>query len=146
MARPRRSRLRPFLPSLSVAPEGGEATVFGKTVSDLQSNVAVGDSEITGTLHYVTGYTQFSSEPTEQEGNYLALKFEADEGATTTVEIVGGTKGAVTLDEDMNWVGLIKSNSTQSIKVVTTKDGQSTTKEYGLTGLTLEPESDGDDV
>ena len=72
------------------------------------------------------------------------MKFEADEGATTTVEIVGGTKGPVTLDEDMNWVGLIKSNSTQSIKVVTTKDDQSTTKEYGLTGLTLEPDSVGD--
>ena len=97
-------------------------------------------------MHYVTGYTQFSSEPTEQEGNYLALKFEADEEATTTVEIVGGTKGPVALDEDMNWVGLIKSNSTQSIKVVTTKGDQSTTKKYGLTGLTLEPESDGDDA
>ena len=92
----------------------------------------------------MTGFTNFSSTPDEQSGNYLALKFEHTEGATTTVEIVGGTKGPVTLDEDMNWVGLIKSNSTQSIKVVTTKGDQSTTKEYGLTGLTLEPDSDGE--
>lgn len=128
--------------SLSVEPEDGEATVFGKTVSDLQSNIAIGDSEITGTLHYVTGYTEFSSNSEEQEGNYLALKFEATDGATTTVEIVGGTKGPVTLDSDMNWVGLIKSNSTQSIKVVSMKDGESVEKTYSLTGLTLEPKSE----
>lgn len=111
-------------------------------MSDLQSNVAVSDSGITGTLHYVTGFTNFSSEPTEQEGNYLALKFEAAEGATTTVEIVGGTKGPVTLDEDMNWVGLIKNKNTQSIKVKTTMGGESVEKTYSLTGLTLEPKSE----
>lgn len=108
----------------------------------MQSNVVVGDSEITGTLHYVTGFTNFSSEPTEQEGNYLALKFDYPEGATTTVEIVGGTKGPVTLDEDKNWVGLIKSNGTQSIKVVTIKSDESVEKTYTLTGLTLEPKSE----
>lgn len=108
----------------------------------MQSNVVVGDSEITGTLHYVTGFTDFSSTTTEQEGNYLALKFDYLAGATTTVEIVGGTKGPVTLDEDKNWVGLIKSNSTQSIKVVTTKSDASVEKTYTLTGLTLEPKSE----
>ena len=90
----------------------------------------------------MTGFTDFSSESTEQEGNYLALKFDYPEGATTTVEIVGGTKGPVALDEDKNWVGLIKSNSTQSIKVVTIKSDESVEKTYNLTGLTLEPKSD----
>ena len=108
----------------------------------MQSNVVVGNSEITGTLHYVTGFTNFSSTTTEQEGNYLALKFDYPENATTTVEIVGGTKGPVTLDEDKNWVGLIKSNSTQSIKVVMTKNAESVEKTYTLTGLTLEPKSE----
>lgn len=88
------------------------------------------------------GFTDFSSESTEQEGNYLALKFDYPEGATTTVEIVGGTKGPVALDEDKNWVGLIKSNSTQSIKVVTTKSDESVEKIYTLTGLTLDPKSE----
>ena len=55
-----------------------------------------------------------------------------------TVELVGGTKGPVTLDADKNIVLLIKSNTTQSIKVVSTKDGSSVTKTYTLTGLTLE--------
>lgn len=87
----------------------------------------------------MTGFTNFSSTPAEQSGNYLALKFEHSAGATTTVEIVGGTKGPVTLDEDMNWVGLIKNKSTQSIKVVSTKGDESIEKTYTLTGLTLEP-------
>ena len=92
----------------------------------------------------MTGFTNFSSEPSEQSGNYLALKFEHSGGATTTVEILGGTKGPVTLDSDMNWVGLIKSKDTQSIKVVTTKDDESIEKTYTLTGLTLESASDDD--
>ena len=104
----------------------------------MQSNVEVDDSEITGTLHYVTGYTGFSSETADQSGNYLALKFDYNDGATTTVEIVGGTKGAVTLDEDKNWVGLIKDKSSQSIKVVSTMGEDTVTKTFGLTGLTLE--------
>ena len=107
----------------------------------MQSNVVVGDSEITGTLHYVTGFTDFSSVSTEQEGNYLALKFDYVEDATTTVEIVGGTTGPVALDEDKNWVGLIKNNKTQSVKVVMTKSDASVEKTYTLTSLTLESES-----
>lgn len=124
---------------LSVSPESGEATVFGKTVNELQSDVVVGDSEITGTLHYVTDYTQFSSDSAKQKGNYLALKFDFTSGTTTTVEIVGGTSGAVTLDADKNWVGLIANKDSQTIKVVATKGGMRVERTYSLTGLTLDP-------
>lgn len=115
--------------------------MFGKSVSDLQSDVAVSDSAITGTLHYITDYTEFSSTLEEQSGNYLALKFDTEtDDVTTTVEIIGGTKGPVELDDNMNWVGLIKNKDTQSIKVVSSKGGTSETKTYSLTGLTLESE------
>lgn len=89
----------------------------------------------------MTGFTNFSSEPTEQEGNYLALKFDYPEGTTTTVEIVGGTKGAVTLDEDKNWVGLIKNKDSQSIKVIAKRDIETVEKIYALTGMILESKS-----
>ena len=80
----------------------------------------------------------FSSNPAEQEGHYLALKFDVTPAdAVTTVELVGGTKGAVTLDKDKNIVLLVKSNS-QSVKVVSTKGGNTVTKTYNLTGLTLD--------
>ena len=65
------------------------------------------------------------------------MKFTATEGATVTVEIVGGTSGPVALDSDMNWVGKIASTS-QQIRVVASKTGMTTvTKTYSLTGLTL---------
>ena len=92
-------------------------------------------------MKHVTGYTGFSSNTSEQEGNYLALKVDADsEDAIVTVELVGGIKGPVTLDEDMNIVLLIKNKDTQSIKVTTTHNEESVTKTYGLSGLTLETE------
>ena len=127
--------------SLSVKPEDGEAVLFGKTVNELQSDVVVSDDEVTGPLKYVDGYVDFSSNVSEQSGNYLALKIEAEPAeAETVVELVGGTKGPVTLDDDMNIVLLIKNKDTQSIKVTTTHNEESVTKTYGLSGLTLETE------
>ena len=124
--------------------EAQTANVLGKLVSELQSSdVTVGDSEITGTLHYVTGYTGFhGSDPLEQEGHFLALKINATtaEDVTTAVELVGGTKGPVTLDSDMNIVLHIQNKNTESVKVTVTKGDESETKTYGLSGLTLEPE------
>ena len=128
----------PFVLSLSVSPESSEANLFGKTVSELQTGIVVGDSEITGTLNYVTGYTGFDSNPEKQSGNYLALKIDATSGSTTTVEVVGGDKGPVTLDSDMNIVLFIKS-TTQSVKVVTSMGDESIEKTYALTRLTLTP-------
>lgn len=90
-------------------------------------------------MKHVTGYTGFSSNTSEQEGNYLALKVDSDsQDAVVTVELVGGTKGPVTLDDDMNIVLLIKNKDTQSIKVTVDNGENSTTKTYGLIGLTLE--------
>ena len=67
------------------------------------------------------------------------MKVDSDsQDAVVTVELVGGTKGPVTLDEDRNIVLLIKNKDTQSIKVTVYDGENSTTKTYGLTGLTLE--------
>lgn len=127
--------------SLSVKPEDGEAVLFGKAANELQSDMVVADDEVTGALKYVNGYVDFSSNTSEQSGNYLALKIEAEPAeAETVVELVGGTKGPVALDDDMNIVLLIKNKDTQSIKVTTTHNGESITKIYGLSGLTLETE------
>ena len=128
--------------SLSVKPEDGEAVLFGKAVNELQSDVVVADDdEVTGTLKYVNGYVDFSSNTSEQSGNYLALKIEAEPAeAETVVELVGGTKGPVALDDDMNIVLLIKNKDTQSIKVTVDDGKDSATKTYGLTRLILETE------
>ena len=110
-------------------------------MNELQSDMVVADDEVTGTLKYVNGYVDFSSNTSEQSGNYPALKIEAEPAeAETVVELVGGTKGPVALDDDMNIVLLIKNKDTQSIKVTTTHNEESITKIYGLSGLTLETE------
>lgn len=107
----------------------------------MQSGIIVNDNSIEGVLHYVTGYTGFSSNVDEQSGNFLVLKFQHSEGATTTVEIIGGTSGPVALDEDMIWVGRIEP-SDQGIRVVTTLDGKSITKVYSIDNLVLETEEE----
>lgn len=114
--------------------------MFGKSVSDLQSGIAVNDTFIQGTLKHVTGYTEFSSNPALQEGNFLALKMTAPAGATTTVEVVGGESGPVTLDEDMNIVLRIADKFSQSVRVITTLNDTTRTKTFKLNDLICETE------
>ena len=115
--------------------------LLGKNSEDLQTGIVIGENAITGTLNYVTGYTGFNvSDVEEQSGNYLALKMSPTPAdAITTVEIVGGKKGPVQLDDDLMFVGRISSTS-QSIRVATKANGKSVTKTYSLSGLTLATE------
>lgn len=122
---------------LKVEPEDDDEEILGKYVSGLQDNVSVGKTSISGTLKWVTGYTGFSGKAEEQSGNYLALKIEDSEDAVTTVELVGGTSGPKTLDVDKNVVLRITNKSSQSVRVVSSKNGIVTTKNFGLSGLRL---------
>ena len=114
-------------------------------VSDLQSNIQIVENKITGTLKYVTGYTGFNaSNPSEQEGNFLALKVSSDESEDVSyvVHLVGGTKGPVTLDEDKNIVLKISNKDTQTIKVSATATDGTESQEFGLSGLVLEEKTE----
>lgn len=96
--------------------------------------------DISGTLHYVEDYTEFSSLPDEQSGNYLALKVDAPEDSVITVEVINGSKGPVTLDDDKNIVLLIADEETQSVKVTVKKGTETESIIYGLRNLVLEME------
>lgn len=124
--------------ALTVEGEDESREWLGKSVSDLQSNIQVNDDYITGTLHYVTDFTGFSGLAREQQGNYLALRFEDETGATTVVELVGGKHGPVTLDSDKVCIFQIADTEKQTIKVTTSKNGSSVTKIYGLQRLNCE--------
>ena len=87
----------------------------------------------------MTGYTGYSGDAELQSGNYLALHAAAEEGATITVELVGGTTGPVTLDPDGISIGRITSTE-QSVRFVASKNGMTQTKTYALSDLTLTPE------
>lgn len=113
--------------------------MLGKSVGDLQSDVTISEGVISGTLNYVTGYTDFSGDVSEQSGNYLVLKCTSEKTSDViTVELIGGTVGhPVTLDADRNIVIRITNTTTQSIKVVGYNEWGSVTKTFALTGLTL---------
>lgn len=108
-------------------------------MSDLQTGIEIADEEITGTLKHVTGYTGFSGDPAEQEGNYLALHFASETtGATITVELVGGTSGPKALDADGLAILRISDKAAQTIKVTAEAEGYTTAeKTFDLSGLTL---------
>ena len=113
--------------------------LLGKIVTDLQENIAIGSDSISGTLKYVTGYTGFSGDVSEQSGNYLALKCDgipdADE---VTFELVGGTVGhPVVLDSDRLIVVRITNTESQYIVFTAKKSGITISKTLYLTGLTL---------
>lgn len=118
--------------------------MLGKEVSDLQSDITVTESRISGSLAYVDDYTNFDEDTDLQSGHYLALKFEATDGATITAQLIGGEEDEdpVTVDSnDMNVVLRITDPSVQKVKIVATKSNYTTaTKVYTLTGLRLEPE------
>lgn len=84
----------------------------------------------------MTGYTGFSSNVDEQEGNYLVIHCEDEDADTITVELVGGVKGPVQLDEDGIIIIRVTSTS-QSVRVVSTGDSGTKTKTYSLSGITL---------
>ena len=114
--------------------------LLGKKVGDLQQNVAVSGTNVTGESFYVEGYTGYSGDAELQEGNYLALHFEAtDPEATLSVELIGGaTEGNPReLDSDGYVVFRITSTS-QKPKIHATKGTDTVSKEYSLTGLTLD--------
>ena len=127
------------LTGFAVTPEEDTETVLGETVSDLQTGVNVGASRISGTLHHVTGFTNYSNKPAEQEGNYIALRVDTDTASDViTAELIGGTGGVKTLTEDRNVVFRITSPLTQKIRIIASNGTETITKTYSLTNVKLE--------
>lgn len=120
--------------------ESGEVVIFGKQVSDLQSNVAVAaDKSISGDLAYVTDYTEFSSDPELQSGNFIALHWSNPQSIVTSLKvgIKNGTPMVECLnDPDRN--GVFRILSPNNVFVIEQSDGTNTlTTEYPLSGINL---------
>lgn len=117
---------------------GADTDLFGKVVSDLQENIVVGASGVSGTLKYVADYSSAYGAG-EDSGHYLVLHCTTPgvEGATITSEVVGGTHGPVTLDEDGIVISRITDKDMQTIEVVAYKDGETATKTLDLSQLVL---------
>ena len=105
--------------------------LFGKVISDLQSDIVISDDAISGTLKYIDDYSSaFSGDLAS--GNYIALHFDAPEQATVKVKLTD----EVTLDEDRIIILRIADKDTQTIKATLTLGEQVVTKTYSLASLT----------
>ena len=115
-----------------------DTDLFGKVISDLQSDVFVGNNTIAGTLKYVDDYTGFSGDPALQVGNFLTLHCSVAQNVTPTIKVT--VTNPSTLDEDGIIVLRIADKDSQTITVVASAEGYAdTTRVFVLNGLTCEP-------
>ena len=127
---------------VTVNPMAGTDTVFGHTVSTLQTNLFAGNGKIVGTLLYVsTGAlaTDWGA------GNFMALKFDGDAFTHAKHIYVGMNptvgSGLVDVIEDPDKNGVFKVTSkVQNFVVVIDYGDHTETLTYELDGLTLNAE------
>lgn len=113
--------------------------LLGKVVGDLQEDMAISTNNIIGKSHYVEGYTGFSGDPEEQEGNYIAFKVGFDGGAYTKITAQGGTAPEVEVDpSDHTHVMIIKKKNPLVIRAYN-GDVVVSSKTYDISQLVLEP-------
>lgn len=115
--------------------------LFDKVASDLQSDVSIIKNKVNGTLKYIADYSSAGYTGDEESGNFLVLHFATEEeGSTITCELINGVHGPTTLDADGLCIFRIANKSTQTIKVVASKEGYTDTVRYlSLKHLGLTP-------
>lgn len=130
------------VPQVIVLPEASNVTLFGKTVSQYQTDVNVIDNVIVGSLSYLDAGEVVDA---WGAGNFIALKFVIIDPDITFSDIKVGlnpseSSGLVTLDADLNGVFKVTDKNAESFRVVVTKDGVEKTTDYVLSGLTVATE------
>lgn len=119
-----------------------------KTPSDFQSDVAVENGVISGTLAFIEGGLSPDG-PLAGDGYFLALKWSDPDAAATSLK-VGLVPSASGMDlqeciddTDRNGVFKITDPSTQVFKMVSSSEGHETTQVFKLTGLVLAEAGEG---
>ncbi len=111
----------------SVEAVTGETDCYGKQAQELGTVTFDGQAPA-GTLNYVTGYTGFNSDPSEQSGYFLPFTISATEESEVKMWVSDGGKQVV-CDKDPTvnvvFLGAEKETAQQAtLKLV--KDGQTT--------------------
>ena len=129
---------------LMVEPEEGVNIVLDKTVSDLQTDVVIDPDTniISGNLMDITGWTEYSAEPSEQDGNFLVLNISADPSdSTLVVELNDDVIDPVEVDSDPTDVFIFRiEDKDEDVITVTAYDSDpidAVEEVYTLTGLTF---------
>lgn len=120
--------------------EAATGTVLNKEVTDLQENIIIDkDNKISGKLKNVSSFSEFSNNPSEQNGHFIALHFTAPEDVELYGEVTSSSSnlGPVKLDKDGIFVVKIKNNK-QMIIVHAFNKGKVATSYYRLEDITLQ--------
>lgn len=130
------------VPQVIVLPESASATLFGKNVSQYQTDVNIIDNVIVGNLSYLSAGEIVDA---WGAGNFIALKFIIIDPDITFSNIKVGLNpshrsGLVTLDADLNGVFKITNKTEQTFRVEVTKNGITKTKDFILSGLKIATE------
>ena len=111
----------------------GSQTLLGKQVSDLVGDdlTVKADGSVTGTFHHVTGYTEFSSEPDEQEGYYFPFHLTKTGTKMTFKKNGSPAKQDIAFDPDI----IFRVTKSDTFEVLV--DNQSVVK-FNFSGATFE--------
>lgn len=126
--------------ALAVTPAAAtKESYWGTTVSAMQSDIAIEDGEITGTLKYLDEgqlVTDWGA------GNFMALKFTVPDEATSCKVGLDPSvsSGLVELDEDKDGVFKVTDNETQKFVIVTTDGTHTLRQEFDLSELVCQTE------
>ena len=126
--------------ALAVTPAAAtKESYWGTAVSAMQSNIAIADGKITGTLKYLDEgqlVTDWGA------GNFMALKFTVPDGATSCKVGLDPSvsSGMVELDEDKDGVFKVTDNETQKFVIVTTDGTHTLRQEFDLSELVCQTE------
>ena len=104
-------------PDIMTVPAAGQ-DMYGKTAGDMiGDDVKVqADGTVTGTFHYVTGYTGFNvSVPGEQEGYFFPFTL-TQEGEKMSF-LKNGSPGKTDIDWEANNVFRVTASDTFTVKV-----------------------------
>ena len=109
---------------------------------ELQTDIEVTSSLVSGTLYYVDDFDEFSpGTPELCEGHYVALKFEAPEDSTVTIQVFDNDvarSAPKALDSDMNAIIRVVDPANMKLKVVVSMtDAEDLEKTYRFSGLKL---------
>ena len=108
------------------------------SVADMQNGIQIEDNEISGTLKYVaSGWDEDTWPENKDAGNYLAVMIVAENGATTTAELIGGAAGDVVLSGNKAVFRI--TATTQKIKIASSIGTRTLRNIYTLNDLTLTP-------
>lgn len=126
--------------ALAVTPAAATKASYGGTaVSAMQSDIAVADGKITGTLKYLDEgqlVTDWGA------GNFMALKFTVPDNATSCKVGLDSSEGSglVELNEDKDGVFKVTDNETQRFVIVTTDGTHTLRQEFDLSELVCQDE------